>query len=215
MKLELALIIFDFDGVVIDSGADIAKAVNYTLKHFKRNQLPEEEIISYVGHGAERLIRSSFKEVTDELVAEAMSLYLEYYLAHCLEETKLYNHFKETLEFFKDKKKAIVTNKPESLTVKILQELSILDYFDLIVGPESVTALKPNPEGLLKVLTVLGIGPEAAMMIGDSYTDIEVGKIAGMHTCGVTYGLGDKNKLILSSPDILIDDINKLKDFIE
>ena len=185
MKLKIDLIIFDFDGVIIDSGADIANAINYSLKHFDKAELSKEEIVGYVGHGAEYLIRQCFKDANDELVKEAESFYKKYYLDHCVEETKLYINLKDTLEFFKNKKMAIVTNKPENLTKKILKELLILDYFDLIVGPESVTQLKPNPEGLIKVLQTLNETASKAIMIGDSYTDIEVGRKAGMNTCGV------------------------------
>ena len=68
---------------------------------------------------------------------------------------------------------------------------------------------------MLKVLQVFDGTSDKAIMIGDSHTDVEVGRNAGMYTCGVTYGLGDKNKLISSSPDFLIDDIGKLTDLIE
>jgi phosphoglycolate phosphatase len=215
MKLKLSTIVFDFDGVIVDSGADIAGAINYTLKYFGKPVLPKDEIISYVGHGAENLVRRCFKGSDEEFIKKALPFYTEYYLDNCVVETRLYNNLKETLEFFKNKKMAVVTNKPEKLTKKILTDLKVFAYFDLVIGPESVRELKPNPEGLLKVLETFNETPENAIMIGDSYTDVEVGRNAGMHTCGVTYGLGDKNKLIGTSPDFLIDDIGKLKDMIE
>jgi phosphoglycolate phosphatase len=215
MKLKIELIIFDLDGVIINSGADIASSVNYTLKYFGKAELPEKEIISYVGHGSEKLIRTCFKGEEEELIKAALYVYIGYYLEHCVEKTKLYNNLEETLNFFKYKKMAIVTSKPEKIATKILKELGISDYFYLIIGPESVEELKPNPQGLLKVLKILKEIPENAIMIGDSYSDVEVGKTACVHTCGVTYGLGDKSKLIMSSPDFLIDDIGKLKEFIK
>lgn len=216
MKLRLEIIVFDFDGVIVDSGADIANAINYTLKYFERPLLPKDEIISYVGHGAEHLVRQCFKDSGDEIIGMALSYYKGYYLENCVVETQLYINLKETLEFFKNKKMAVVTNKPENLTKKILNDLGVYEYFQLIIGPESVKELKPNPEGLLKVLSLFDeTPPQRAIMIGDSYTDIEVGKRAGMYTCGVTYGLGDKDKLITSCPDFLIDDIGILRDLIE
>jgi phosphoglycolate phosphatase len=215
MKLKLEILVFDFDGVIVDSGVDIANAVNHTLRYFNKPVLSKDEIISYVGHGAEYLIRQCFKASSEEQIKKALPYYKEFYLEHCVVETKLYDNLKETLEFFMTKKMAVVTNKPESITKKILYELEVLSYFDLIIGPESVKELKPNPEGLLKVLKVFGGRPEKAIMIGDSYTDIEVGRNAGMHTCGVTYGLGDINKLLESSPDFLINDISKLKELVD
>lgn len=215
MKLKITTLIFDFDGVIVDSGADIAGSINYTLRHFGYPTLPAKEIVSYVGRGAENLIRRSFKNATDELILTALPFYKEYYLEHCVVETKLYENLKETLEYFANKKKAVVTNKPEALTVKILKELGVFQHFDLIIGPESVKELKPNQEGLLKVLDAFQENPANAIMIGDSHTDVEVGKKARMHTCGVTYGLGDKEKLTFSEPDFLIDNIGKLMEVIE
>jgi phosphoglycolate phosphatase len=187
MKSGINVIIFDFDGVIINSGADIANAVNYALRHFDRPLLPK-----------------------DEIIANAMPVYREYYLENCIIETVLYENVKETLEFFKDKKIGLVTNKPENLTFKILEELGIREYFKIVIGPESVKKLKPDPEGLLKVIDAFGEEPAKAIMVGDSYTDVEAGRGAGTYTCGVTYGLGSSVELVNASPDFVIDDIIQL-----
>lgn len=104
----------------------------------------------------------------------------------------------------------MVTNKPEALTLKILDDLDIRRYFGEIAVPEYVKNIKPHPEGLLKVIEGFGEKPENAVMVGDSNIDIEAGKNAGTYTCGVTYGLGDREALINSEPDVLIKDIKEL-----
>ncbi len=217
MKSEINAIIFDFDGVIVDSGEDIANAVIYTLKLFDMPMLPESEIISYVGRGAVNLIRMCFKECDEVTLQKAVIVYRSYYLDNCLINTKLYPNVKETLRYFrnKDKKLALVTNKPEDLTHKILIGLGVNAYFSMVIGPESVRKMKPDPEGILKVLENFSEYPKNAIMVGDSYTDVEVGRNAGTLTCGVTYGLGDVSKLLASVPDYVIDDIDKLTDIIE
>jgi phosphoglycolate phosphatase len=219
MILEVNAVIFDFDGVIINSGADIANAAQYTLKYFKKTVLTKDEIISYVGHGAEILIRRCFKECSEEVILQAIPFYKKYFLNNALIETKLYPNVKETLkvikEKWKDKKIALVTNKPEDISKKILAGLDIRQFFDLILGPESVKEIKPDPEGIRKVLDTFGIAAERAIMEGDSYVDIQAGRNAGTKTCGVMYGLGNKEELLESTPDLYISDMIQLLEHIK
>ena len=213
-KPYINVLIFDFDGVIIDSRDDIASAVEYSLKHFGRPPLPRDEIISYIGWGADNLIRSCFKGCDDEVIREAISFYKKYYLDNSVKETKLYKNVEETLDFFKGKKIALVTNKPEDISLSILDKLGVADRFNIVIGPESLKKLKPDPEGILKVLDAFGEDPKKTIMIGDTYTDVEAGKAAGTYTCGVTYGIGSTEDLLKASPDYIVDDIIKLTDII-
>ena len=213
-KPYINVLIFDFDGVIIDSRDDIAGAVEYSLKHFGRPSLPRDEIISYIGWGADNLIRSCFKGCDDEVIREAISFYKKYYLDNSVKETRLYKNVKETLDFFKGKKIALVTNKPEDISLSILDKLGVADRFNIVIGPESLKKLKPDPEGILKVLDAFGEDPKKTIMIGDTYTDVEAGKAAGTYTCGVTYGIGSTEDLLKASPDYIVDDIIKLTDII-
>lgn len=219
MKYPVNLVIFDFDGVIIDSGQDIASAAQHVLKLFDQPVLSQEEIISYVGHGVQYLIRNCFKGCDDDFVEQVIPVYRKHYLKNAVVKTRLYEHVEETLKYIKksgeDNKIALVTNKPEDLTYKILEVLGVKPYFDMVVGPESVKKMKPDPEGILQVLEQFKIPPQQAVMVGDSHVDIEAGKNAGTITCGVTYGLGDREELIKSSPDILINDLAELLEHIE
>lgn len=203
----LDLIVFDFDGVLVESGKDIANAVNHTLQSFKRNQIDTNTIVSYVGDGAENLLQRAFGGLSKQEMAEVLPFYKQYYLEHCADSTTLYNNVIKLLDHFKNKKLAIATNKPEQLTNSILEKFSIQHYFDIVIGPESVTKLKPNPEGILKAIEVLGTAPHRTLMVGDSDTDIMAGKAAGVHTCGLVNGIGDTDRLLASKPDFLFDDI--------
>jgi 2-phosphoglycolate phosphatase len=215
MKHKVNVMIFDFDGVLINSGDDIANAINYTLEHFGRPVLSKDEIISYVGKGAGNLIRACFKVYDEALIEKVLPFYKKYYLEHSLVETCLYPNVGEILEAFKDKGMGIVSNKPEDITLSILEGLGIRKYFEIIIGPESVENMKPHPEGLLKVVGFFNDVPGNAIMVGDSYTDVEAGKAAGTLTCGVTYGLGSVALLEGASPDFLMGDIGQLVEVVE
>ncbi len=219
MKYSVNVVIFDFDGVIIDSGQDIASATQHVLKLCDRPVLSQEEIISYVGHGVEYLIKNCFKGCDDDFIEQVIPIYRKHYLENAVVDTRLYEHVKETLEHIKksgeNNKIALVTNKPEDLTYRIVEVLGVKQYFDMVVGPESVKKMKPDPEGIFQVLEQFKIPAQQAIMVGDSHVDVEAGKNAGTVTCGVTYGLGDREELINSSPDILINDMGELLTYIE
>lgn len=217
MKLLLDLIILDFDGVIINSGADISAAVNHTRSLFDLPSLPGPTIIEYIGDGVRALIERSFKGCSPEMLEPALSLYREYYRLHALDETRLYPHVRTTLKALHGtgKKIALVTNKSESLAELILTGLEVRSYFDLVVGPESVQRMKPDPQGVIKVLDEFQTAARCAIMVGDTDSDIEAGRRAGTWTCGASYGLGDKENLFKSRPDLIIDDIAELLAHIE
>lgn len=218
MKISIDTVIFDLDGVIIDSAADIIAATNHTRGFFNFPPLPGPKIISYIGDGLGTLLRRSFEGSSEELVAQALSLYREYYWDHALENTDLFPNVKNILTILNrelNKKVAVVTNKTEKATEHILTGLGIRDYFDLLIGPESVQLLKPDPEGILLVLAKTETNPQRAIMVGDTHTDIEAGKKAGTWTCGASYGFGDKDRLIQAGADFYIADIFELLQYIE
>jgi len=81
-----------------------------------------------------------------------------------------------------------------------------------VLGGNSTSRKKPHPEQLTHALSTLGVAPSKALMVGDDRPDIEAGKSAGVHTCGVTYGLGNQENLINAKPDLIIEDLLELKD---
>ena len=103
-----------------------------------------------------------------------------------------------------------MSNKMHRLTVAVLRGLGVDKQFDAILGGDSAAEKKPHPALIHDVLNRFRIPPSYAVMVGDGDTDVEAGRRAGVVTCGVTYGLGDKEGLIAAKPDILIDDLAEL-----
>lgn len=212
--MNINFIIFDFDGVIADTEADIAGAVQATQKQWQSKVMLIPEITKFVGHGAAYLIANCIPHISQEESAKALEWYKKYYLEHCVVDTRLYPNVEETLEWFQGNngKMAVVSNKPEPLTKLILEQLGVIEYFEIVLGPESLKNMKPHPEGLIKAIDFCGGKAENTLMVGDSYSDIEAGMAAGTYTCGVLFGIGDKQKLIESKPDFLIEDMLQIKD---
>jgi len=213
MKREIELIMFDLDGTLADTGRDLADAVNYIRSYLKLEPLDDRLVHSHVGRGVEHLLRSSLPAHLEMRFNEVMDLFLERYESHILDTTALYPHVMETLEYFKDKRKAVVSNKLHRLTVSVLRGLGIENCFDAILGGDSVAQKKPDPAPLRQMLSSFGIRPAMAVMVGDGDADVEAGKRAGVCTCGVTYGLGKKEELIEAKPDFLVDDLSQLTQY--
>ncbi|MEX0804674.1 MAG: HAD-IA family hydrolase [Candidatus Binatia bacterium] len=210
MKRTVDLIMFDLDGTLADTGPDLADAVNYTRAHFELAPLPERRIYSHVGRGVEYLLKHTLPEEAPSHFQEMMRVFLHRYENHLLDKTVLYPHVDDALDHFSHKRTVVVTNKLHRLAVAVLRGLGVENRFDAILGGDSGPEKKPHPALLRSVLRQFQIRPPNAVMIGDGDTDIEAGQRAGVVTCGVTYGLGNKNDLVTAKPDFLIDDLGQL-----
>lgn len=212
--LDIDVVIYDFDGVLIDSAAGIANSVQATQRHFATNVMDIPAIVSFVGHGAKYLIDGCLAELPEDDRKTALVWYKNYYHENCMFGTSLYPTVKETLEFFYSREipQFIVSNKPEPITRTIVKELEAEKYFQGMYGPESLKNMKPDPEGLLKCME--SCNRHKGIMVGDSYTDILAGKRAGIHTCGALYGMGNMDKLKAENADIYVNTLGEMLDYI-
>ncbi|MFQ5780328.1 MAG: HAD family hydrolase, partial [Nitrospiria bacterium] len=176
-----------------------------TFRDLGLPEKPHEVIYGYVGNGVRRLILDAVEDTDPNLIDRSLEIFRRHYLAHLLDETKLYPGIKAVLEHYRHKKKALVTNKPLLYTKKIMAGLGTDKAFDLIVGGEPTVNLKPHPEMILKALEILEIPASDAVMIGDSPNDIHAARSAGVKSCGVGYGLGDTETLRSANPDFFVE----------
>ena len=208
---KTSLIVYDFDGTLVDTLFDITDSVNLTLADLNLSQLSRETIRKYVGKGLELLMSQTLSGTDFTDVPRAVSLFKKHYSENLVNHTNFYPHGREILEHFKDKKQAICSNKPEGFVRQILESLNGLHPFEAIVGGDSVKSKKPDPEGLNHILEKLNVSADEAVLIGDSPVDIETGKRAGVYTCVVNYGLGFAEEIAAAKPDCSIDCLSELK----
>lgn len=197
----LELLIFDFDGTLIDSKDDIATSVNLTLGDLGLPLRSPEEIFSFVGDGVKRLLRLSVGEENLALYEKALRIFRRHYLSHCLDTTRFYPGMDRVIETLSGVKKAIATNKSMEYTLAIVEGLGLRSHFAAIESPADSSELKPDPGMLLRILSTLKISPEGAVLVGDSTNDVRAAKAAGIRACAVGYGYGDREKVTALEPD--------------
>lgn len=217
MKTQIDTVIFDFDGVLVNTGPDIASAANFTLQLYHLEELPQDTIISYIGGGAEMLMRRCLKEHADELIDQVLPVFNQRYNEFCCVESHLYPDVQLILQHLKTagKRMAIATQKKEAATHLMIDRLGINSYFDIVVGPDSVTHRKPHPESVLRILDSTSTRAERAVVVGDMPSDIQAGKAAGTFTCGVFYGYGAQQDILAAAPDLTVDRLSQLLDWME
>ena len=185
-------VIYDLDGTLIDSRADLADSVNAMLR---RLGLPEHEdrvVWSFVGEGAERLIRRSLGQ-HQARYPEAAPVWQEEYGARLLVKTLLYPGIAALLQT-PPALRAVLTNKPAGFARQIVRGLGVDGAFRAVLGGDEGPR-KPAPDGLLLLCGRLGIDPAEALMVGDSTVDVATGLAAGVRTCAVAWGLGEGGAL--------------------
>jgi phosphoglycolate phosphatase len=222
MKLPVlrtcTLFLFDLDGTLVDSRADITHAINLTLSRMRLRPLQESDVVDFVGNGVRPLIERSLREATgrdpeNAMVQEAIHLFKEEYGNHMLDQTQLFPNVKEGLDRLPWARFAVESNKPESFSRRILEGLGIGARFAIILGGDSIQKRKPDPESLFKAMDFCKGSPSETAIVGDSAVDIQAGKSAGITTCGVLGGFRPKEELEAAGCDIIIGSLLELADY--
>ncbi len=215
----MELLVFDLDGTLVDSSLDLQMAINHALEPLEVEPVSLEETKRLVGEGITRLVEKLIQErpglITKE---ELLQRFITYYNEHLLDHTTPYPLVEATLERLRGYKKAVVSNKIESMSRAIIKGLNMDRFFDMIVGGDTIGYKKPSPLPLLHVMQTLNVDREKTMLIGDSCYDIEAGRAAGVCTVAVTYGFRPADSLkdadyLIDSFDQLIDVLTKITHF--
>ncbi len=207
----LRLLVFDLDGTLIDSGADLCASINAMLEHFDRPPLPQAVISTYIGDGAARLVSRSLGEPQDQAFLDsALTYFLDYYRKHKLDHTYVYPGVFPSLDSLRlmpagvQRSMAVLTNKPIGPSLAICEALGLSPYFFRIYGGNSFATKKPDPEGLLALIREAGVSAHETLMIGDSDVDILTARSAGVWSIGCSYGLSP-HTLAEVPPDCLVE----------
>jgi phosphoglycolate phosphatase len=208
---SLRLLVFDLDGTLIDSGADLCASVNAMLRYFDRPVLPEPVIATYIGDGAVRLVGRALGDPTEgALLDSAVTYFLDYYREHKLDQTYVYPGVFASLDSLRfepggaARSMAVLTNKPIGPSQAICDALGLTPYFFRIYGANSFATKKPDPEGLLALMREAGVTPQQTLMIGDSDVDVLTARNAGAWSLGCSFGLAP-HTLVSTPPDCLVD----------
>ncbi|OGW54212.1 MAG: hypothetical protein A2Y81_10985 [Nitrospirae bacterium RBG_13_43_8] len=206
--MAIKLIMFDLDGTLVDTAQDITNALNFALEPYDIKILTVEDTIKLIGEGVSRLVEKVLPVEKMHLKSDFIRRFLEYYSEHLTNNSKEYPHIRETLENLTNLRKAVISNKREDLSKRLLEKLGLSEYFDLIIGSDTASERKPSAVPVLYVINKLGVSIEESIIVGDSNYDIEAGRKAGVKTVAVTYGY--RHRESLTEADYIIDDIREL-----
>lgn len=208
--MKVKALVFDLDGTLIDSKMDLVNSVNATLREMKREALPKDVVASYVGSGAPVLIRRSLGgNPSEEELKRALAFFLVYYEEHKLEHTRLYPGVAETLAELKSLPMSVLTNKPEKISVRILEGLGIAQYFRSVYGGNSFETKKPDPAGAKQIFSEFALKANETAMVGDSEVDVQTARNAGMASVIVNFGFGTHDRA-LHPADLYVDQFEEL-----
>ncbi len=207
--------LFDLDGTLVDSRADISRSLNLALAGLGLPLLTVDRACDFVGDGVQMLIRRTLHEVLrrppEPTETERLrENYLREYETHMLDDTRLYPGVKELLDTLSWGTFGVVSNKPERFSRRILDELGVGKRFGVIMGGDSVPQRKPDPAPLLEALRRCGGVPSEGAMIGDSPVDVVAGKAAGMVTCAFTGGFRSREELSAAGADVMVETMSEV-----
>ena len=201
---------FDLDGTLVDSKKTIYEATAFSLRKLNiKFNIDEKQFALKIGQ--------HFNDIFDafDIVVPSFDKFIAVYKENYFEQmnySTVYEGVVETLIELKSRgfKISLLTTKVQDQADKIIDYFNLRKCFDLVMGRRYGIAHKPSPEPLILICKDLNIDPKNTLMVGDTEMDIQCGKNAGSHTCGVLYGYRTKELLHIEKPDFLIESIDKI-----
>jgi phosphoglycolate phosphatase len=216
VKRALPLVVFDLDGTLVDSSADLAAGVNAMLARVAPGTaaISVEIVRTFIGSGARNLVARSVTHAGAKVSPEdALPVFLEEYAARLTDSTRFYPGVEDALARLSSCTLAVLTNKPGDMSRRILDALGASGRFFKVYGGGDLPSRKPDAAGLLKLMEEAGAPARETVMVGDSAIDVRTGRAAGAITVGVTYGF-DAESLAAEPPDAVLHSLADLPDLL-
>jgi phosphoglycolate phosphatase len=215
------LVMFDLDGTLVETAAEIQDAVNDTLRVCGLPLVRQDQVERWIGHGTRSLLAEAIawsagstaaavqaSDSFEELAAE----FAGNYERRCGTRSRLYPHVPQVLDELRRRglRLAVVTNKEASFTRTVLQRHELLPLLDEVVSGDTAPAKKPDPAGLLACMAKFGVPTTGAIFVGDSSIDVAAARHAGIPIWAVPYGYNMGRPIALERPDRLLCDLRGL-----
>ena len=197
-------VLFDLDGTLVDTAPDLMNAHNHVMKKFGYETKSTDDIRKLVGQGAKSLIgrsvwgqaKKEFGQIDDgKIKKEMVTEFIDFYGKNIVKESKLINGVYDFLKWSKENKisMGVCTNKPEHLAVDLLKQIKIYDFFEYVAGSNTFDFCKPDPRHLTNVIEIMQGDIKKSIMIGDSESDGNAAKAAGIPFILLEDGYTEKN----------------------
>ncbi len=204
--------IFDFDGTLMDTSSVILSTIKATIKEMGLPEKTEEECRSIIGIRTDEAGRYLYPDLDISNAEFAKVFRANYDQLQKDAKEKTFPGVIETLKTLKNDghRLAVASSRRLASLTDYLDKLGITDWFDMILGADSVTKGKPDPEPVLTILNALNWNADDTLVVGDADVDIMMGNAAGCKTCAVTYGNGSITSLKAPKPDHMVHDFKDL-----
>ncbi|MSR65081.1 MAG: HAD family hydrolase [Verrucomicrobiae bacterium] len=206
MKWKIRAVLFDLDGTLADTLADLANATNQALAQLGCPTHPVEAYRCFVGDGAHNLLLRVLPPGQRDRVEEGVRLMREYYEAHCFDLTRLYPGVSELVAALQKRAcpLAVLSNKPHDFTKRVVAHYFQTSPFAIVKGQLPDIPLKPDPTAALRIANELGVPPGEWLYLGDTNTDMRTARAAGMRAVGVLWGFRGREELLESGAEALV-----------
>lgn len=217
----IKLVAFDLDGTLVDSAADIARAVDRALLELGQRTYGVEEVKGWVGEGLSKLLKRALTGELDgepdpALLVRCREEFRRFYKETLCVDTRFYPGALEALEALQPRYKlACITNKAAEFTEPLLKMLQVRERFDVVVSGDTLKALKPDPAPLLYAASRFSLDPVHCCMVGDSRNDILAAKAAGFRAVAVSYGYRQGVDLLALGAEVELDSLMELPAWLE
>lgn len=213
--MSLPIIVFDLDGTLVDTAPDLLDSLNHCLLNADMPEVEPAELRRYVGAGGRVMIERAFaahgRPLPEQQLESLMALFVEHYTAGMPGRSRPYPGAEDALARFDAAGfiAAVCTNKMEHMSRRLLEGLGLRDRFEAICGADTFNHRKPDPRHLLDTIARAGGDRDRAVMVGDSRTDIDTAKAAGIPVVAVDFGYSDA-PVSSFEPDHVISDFSEL-----
>ena len=211
------MILIDVDGTLVDSVPDLAFCVDAMMAELGRAPRGETEVRKWVGNGVERLVQRALSGSLDGEpdVADferAYPVFLELYAENTSKRSCLYPGVREGVDMLKAAGYPLgcVTNKAAQFTEPLLKDLGLYGDFSIVISGDTLPKKKPDPAPLLHAAEFFGCAPEAALMIGDSVSDVRAARAAGFRIICMSYGYNHGVDIRDAQPDAVVDRMTEI-----
>ena len=211
------LVAIDLDGTLVDTVPDLAWCIDRTMPRFGIPPRGEALVRTWVGNGVERLVERALTGAPDasadpDLLRDACAAFLDLYSTNGRDRSRVYSGVRTGLAALRagGATLACITNKPYRPAVDLLAHLGLIDAFELVLGGDSLPHRKPDPLPLLHACSRLGVAVEQAVFAGDSISDVQAARAAGMRVACVSYGYNHGRDIAEAAPDAVVDSLDRI-----
>ena len=212
----------DVDGTLVDSVPDLAYCVDEMMIALGKPPIGNERVRLWVGNGVPRLVERALTGQLDGVpnndeFDKALPIFLDLYSRNSCVRSHLYDGVMEGLNYLmaKDYLIGCVTNKAEQFTTPLLKSLGIFDYFKIVISGDTLEKKKPDPLPLIHSANFFKLNPKECLMLGDSVSDVKASRAAGFNIICMSYGYNHGNNITDENPDLVIDSMRQLRDYLQ